>query len=482
MSRHPGYPSLALLIGGEWIDASARETLTVLNPATGEILARLPTATPADLDRAVAAAAETFDGWRRTSAFERSGVLRRAAALMREQLEANAVAMTLEQGKPLGQSRAELTASADWFDWYAEEGRRTYGRLIPARSSAFSLAVVREPVGVVAAFAPWNFPASQVARKLAAALAAGCPCIVKPSEETPASALAIARALEGAGLPKGVLSVVFGEPAQVSAQLMAAPEVRKVSFTGSTAVGKLIASQAAAGLKRVTLELGGHAPVIVFDDADIERAARLSAVSKLRNAGQACIAPTRFLVQARAHDRFVDALGRAMAASKVGDGLDPTTEVGPIANARRLAAMRALTSDAVEQGGRLVTGGEAIGDAGYFWSPTVIAEAPLSARAMNEEPFGPIALTRRFDEPEEALAEANRLPYGLAAYAFTQDRGRAELVRQGFESGLVGLNTFGVSWPETPFGGMKESGYGSEGGSEGLDSYLTTKFISEEAA
>jgi succinate-semialdehyde dehydrogenase/glutarate-semialdehyde dehydrogenase len=272
---------------------------------------------------------------------------------------------------------------------------------------------------------------------------------------------------------------VFGVPAEVSARLIAAPAVRKVSFTGSTAVGRLIAGQAAAALKRVTLELGGHAPVIVFDDVDADAAAKACATAKLRNAGQVCTSPTRFLIQAKAHDRFVDALTRAMAQARVGDGLDPASEMGPLANPRRVEALRALTADAVAAGGRLATGGERIGNVGNFWSPTVIADAPLEARAMNEEPFGPVALTRRFIEPEEALAEANRLPYGLAAYAFTRDAARAQLVRAGIESGLVGLNTFSVTWPETPFGGVKDSGYGSEGGSEGLDAYLVTKLVSE---
>jgi succinate-semialdehyde dehydrogenase / glutarate-semialdehyde dehydrogenase len=326
---------------------------------------------------------------------------------------------------------------------------------------------------------PWNFPASQAARKLAPALAAGCSCILKPSEETPAAALALARALDEAGLPKGVLSVVFGDPADVSRRLIGAPETRKVSFTGSTAVGKLIAAQAAEGLKRVTLELGGHAPVIVFDDVDVEWAAKLSATAKLRNAGQVCTSPTRFLVQAKVHDRFVAALTAAMAAAKLGDGLAPATEVGPMANPRRVEAMERLVADAVAQGGQLTTGGARRGNAGWFFEPTVIANAPLGAAAMNEEPFGPLALTRAFEDPEEAVTEANRLPYGLAAYAFTRDSTRAELARRGMESGLVGLNTFAVTWPETPFGGVKQSGYGSEGGHEGLEAYLVTKFVSE---
>ncbi len=475
----PDYPALQLLVAGEWIDASARETLAVVNPATDQTLGALPMATADDLDRAVEAAAGAFKAWRAINALERGAVLKRAAAIIRANLDRDAVTLTLEQGKPLAQARVELASSADWFEWYAEEARRSYGRVIPARLPGGRVEVVREPVGPVAAFAPWNFPASQMARKLAAALAAGCPVIAKPAEETPGAALAIARALVEAGLPKGALSVVFGVPSEVSARLIAAPAIRKVSFTGSTAVGRLIAGQAAAGLKRVTLELGGHAPVIVFDDVDPEAAARACAVAKLRNAGQVCTSPTRFLVQDKIHDRFVDALGRAMAATTVGDGLDPGVEMGPLANPRRIEAMRVLAAYAVAAGGRLLTGGERIGNVGNFWAPTLIADAPPQARVMNEEPFGPLALTHRFTEPEAALAEANRLPYGLAAYAFTRDAARAQLVRGGIESGLVGLNTFSVTWPETPFGGVKDSGYGSEGGSEGLEAYLVTKLVSE---
>jgi succinate-semialdehyde dehydrogenase/glutarate-semialdehyde dehydrogenase len=475
----PAYPALQLFIAGEWIGADARPGEPVINPATGETLAELPHATKADLDRAVAAAADAFKRWRATPVMERVAVLRRAAALIRERIETDAVTLTLEQGKPLAQAKVELASSADWFEWYAEEARRSYGRLVPARTAGATLRVAKEPVGVVAAFTPWNFPASQAARKLAPALAVGCSCIIKPAEETPGAALALVRALDDAGLPKGVVNVVFGVPAEVSTHLMAAPEVRKVSFTGSTAVGKLIARQASEGLKRVTLELGGHGPVVVFDDVDIDWAAKLSATAKLRNAGQVCTSPTRFLVQKKVHARFVEALTAAMAATKVGDGLDPATEMGPLVNARRVESVAALIEDAKTHGASVLTGGERIGNAGNFFKPTVIADAPLSSRVMNDEPFGPIALTRAFDEPEEAIAEANRLPYGLAAYAFTRDTARAELIRRDIESGLVGLNTYAVTWPETPFGGVKESGYGSEGGSEGLEAYLVTKFMSE---
>lgn len=473
------YLPLRLLVAGEWIGADARQTIPVIDPATGETLGTLPMATAADLDRAVDAAAATFRAWRDTPVMERYAILRRAAALMRERLEENARALTREQGKPVAQSRTELAVSADYFDWYAEEARRAYGRLIPPRPGSVLLAATREAVGPVAAFAPWNFPASQVARKLAPALAAGCTCVLKPSEETPATALAIARALDDAGLPKGVLSVVCGVPAEVSEHLIARPEIRKVSFTGSTAVGRLIGRQAGEQLKRVTLELGGHAPVIVFDDADVDKVAQASAVAKLRNAGQVCISPTRFLVQDRVHDRFVASFAETLRKTRIGNGLDPASDMGPLANPRREAAVGELIEDAVAKGGRQVIGGERLFNAGYFRAPALIADVPLAARAMQDEPFGPLALTRRFDDVDDAIAEANRLPYGLAAYAFTASRDRAARVRNGVESGMIGINSFSITWPETPFGGVKDSGYGSEGGSEGLDAYLVTKFVSE---
>lgn len=473
------YPALQLFVAGEWINAGSRETAIVFDPATGEALAQLPLATPADLDRAADAAASAFGAWRDTPVMERYAILRRAAGLIRERIGAIAHILTREQGKPIAQARVELSASADYFDWYAEEARRAYGRVIPARPGIAMLVALREPVGAVAAFAPWNFPASQVARKLAPALAAGCPCVVKPSEETPGTAIALARALDDAGLPKGVLSVLFGDPAEVSAHLIAHPQIRKISFTGSTAVGRLIGRQAGEHLKRATLELGGHAPVIICDDVDIESVAKASVLAKFRNAGQVCTAPTRFLVQAGAHDRFVDSFAREMAEFRVGNGLDAANDMGPLANPRRDEAVGALIDDAVAAGGRLVAGGERLFNAGHFRAPALIADVPLNARAMNDEPFGPIALTRRFDTIDEAVAEANRLPYGLAAYAFTRDRDRSAALRRSVESGMIGINSFSLTWPETPFGGVKESGYGSEGGSEGLDAYLVTKFVSE---
>jgi succinate-semialdehyde dehydrogenase / glutarate-semialdehyde dehydrogenase len=478
MSHH--YGDLRLFIGGEWIAAGTRDTLPVINPASEETLAALPVATSADLDRAIECASAGFKVWRRISAYDRAAVLRRAAGFLRERLHSDAVLMTLEQGKPLSEARTELSAAADFFDWYAEEGRRAYGRIIPGRVPGPEVVALTEPVGPVAAFSPWNFPASQPARKLAAALGAGCSVVLKPAEETPASALALARALESAGLPAGVLNVVFGMPADISARLIAAPEIRKVSFTGSTVVGRLIGALAAQSLKPTTLELGGHAPVLVFEDADIEKAVTLSVGSKYRNAGQTCISPTRFYIQRRVYERFVSAFAQKAAEITLGSGLEPTTRMGPLANSRRMQAMQSLTAAAVAAGGRVLTGGCRRFHAGYFWSPTTIADLAPEARPMREEPFGPIALMRPFDTVEEGVDAANSLPYGLAAYAFTRDRATAAFVRLEIESGLLGLNTFSITWPETPFGGVKDSGHGREGGSEGLEAYLTTKLVTED--
>jgi succinate-semialdehyde dehydrogenase/glutarate-semialdehyde dehydrogenase len=473
------YGDLHLFIDGEWIGVGGRRTEAVVNPATGEAIGRLPLATPADLDRALESAQAGFAAWRQVSAFERGKVLRRAGQLLRDRSGEIAVQLTLEQGKPVAQARQEVLSSADFFDWYAEEARRAYGRVIPPRNAGATLTALKEPVGVVAAFSPWNFPVSQAARKLAPAIAAGCAVILKPSEETPGSTLAMARALHDAGLPKGVLNVVFGVPAEVSEQLIASPIVRKVSFTGSTPVGKIIGKLAAEGVKRVTMELGGHGPVIVCDDVDADKVAVMAAVMKYRNAGQICTSPTRFYVQDKAYDRFVETFVQAARAVVVGDGLDDKTQMGPLANARRVEAMQRLTVDAVALGGRVLAGGEPVGNRGYFWTPTVLADAPDSARAMNEEPFGPLALMRRIDSLEEGVAAANRLPYGLAAYAFTRDMDRAAYLRDGLECGLLGFNTFLLASAETPFGGVKESGYGSEGGPEGLDAYHVTKFVSQ---
>lgn len=468
-----------LRIGPERIGAADREALALVNPANGQTVGQIPVATTADLDDALAAADMAFKSWRKVSAYDRAAILHRAAALLRERAQSIAHFMTLEQGKPVADSVLEVNGAADIFDWFAEEGRRAYGRIIPARTPGVRNMVFREPIGPVALFTPWNFPVTIPARKIAAALAAGCSCIAKPAEETPSPTLAIAQALADAGLPDGVLNIVMGVPDHISTHLIASPVIRKISFTGSTRVGKHLAGLAAAGVKPATLELGGHAPTIVFADADIEKAATMTARSKYRNAGQICIAPTRFYLHDSIHDRFVARFREVAASLRVGDGLDPATQMGPLANVRRIGAMEELVADARGAGAGLELGGERLGNQGYFWRPTILTDVPNQARIMNEEPFGPVAVTHRFSGFDEVVEQANRLPFGLSAYAFTNDGATAARIGEALESGMVGVNNMVLTTPETPFGGVKESGYGSEGGSEGLDSYLVTKFVTQ---
>ncbi len=472
------YDQLSMYIDGEWIDGKSRQTRPVINPATGERIGDLPMASAADLDRALESAQKGFAVWRKTSAYDRSRVLRKAAELMRERVDHIAAQLTMEEGKTFGESKIEIMASADTFEWYAEEGRRSYGRIVPTRVAGQRHLVTKEPVGVVAAFTPWNFPALTPARKIAGALGAGCSCIIKPAEETPSTALALARALADAGLPTGVLNVVFGPPADVSSYLIASPIVRKISFTGSTAVGKHLVKLAADGMKRTTMELGGHAPVVVFDDVDPIKVASACVPFKFRNAGQVCISPTRFYVHDRVYDRFVDSFVEQAKAMKVGNGLDAGSNMGPLANPRRIEAMERLVADAQKHGGKLRAGGERAANAGNFWQPTVISDVPNSAAMMNEEPFGALAIINRFDNFDDLVTQANRLPYGLAAYAFTESNRTATAIGEALESGMVGVNNFMISMPEAPFGGVKDSGHGSEGGTEGLEAYLSTKLIS----
>lgn len=473
------YPHPQLFIAGAWRKGGGVDALAVVNPASGDVLAELPAATRADLDEALDAAAEGFAAWRRVSAYERAKVLRRAAGLLRERAAFIGATTTLEQGKPIAEATAEAHACADIFDWFAEEARRAYGRIVPSKQPGVRHMVLKEPIGPVAAFSPWNFPTTIPARKLAAALAAGCSVVIKPAEETPASCLELARALDDAGLPKGVLNVVFGHPAEISEHLIASPVIRKITFTGSTVVGKHLAGLAAKVMKPTTMELGGHAPVIVFEDADIDAAVRMSAASKYRNAGQICIAPTRFFIHDSVHDKFVAKFAAFASGLKVGDGLDPGSRMGPLANPRRMTAMAELIGDAEEKGAGVAAGGRRLQRDGNFWGPTVLTDASDATRIMNEEPFGPVAVTQRFTTFEEAVAQANRLPYGLAAYAFTESAKTVAAIGDAIEAGMVGVNFSALTGPETPFGGVKESGHGSEGGSEGLEGYLVTKYVAQ---
>jgi succinate-semialdehyde dehydrogenase/glutarate-semialdehyde dehydrogenase len=474
------YPrDLALLIGGARRSGGGRTMLPVLNPANEETLAELPLATPADLDDALAAAAESFPKWRALGTNPRAKILRKAAELIRARGEDIARVAVMEQGKPLAQMRVEIEMSANIFDWYAEEGRRAYGRVIPPIGPGTRLTVRKEPIGPVAAFAPWNFPLGNPARKLGAALAAGCPIILKPAEETPAAALAIGQALIDAGLPDGVMSIVFGVPDEVSRHLIASPVIRKISFTGSAPVGKQLMALAAQGMKRTTMELGGHGPVLVFDDVELDSVLDQSVASKYRNAGQVCVSPTRFYVQDGVYEKFLDGFTKRAKALKVGDGLDAATQMGPLAHPRRIQAMERLLGDAAEHQATLNAGGSRIDRQGWFWEPTVLSNVPNDAKIMNEEPFGPVALINPFTDFDAVVKEANRLPYGLAAYAFTKDAKRVTRLGDELEAGMVGVNTFRISVPESPFGGVKESGHGSEEGIEGLDACLVTKFVSE---
>lgn len=472
------YPELHLVVAGRQVKGGGRATEPVLNPATGLPLADLPLATEADLDEALAAAAEGFRVWRRVSAVERAKVLKRTADLMRERRDFLAFLITSELGKPLAQARLEVEQAAGMFEWYAEEGKRSYGRIIPSRAEGTCQMSVREPVGPIAAFSPWNAPTITPARKIGGALAAGCSVIIKPAEETPATALAIAGMLEEAGLPAGVLGMVFGDPGMISGKLLSSPVIRGITFTGSTAIGKLLASQAVQSMKRMTLELGGHAPVIVFDDVDPEKVGAAAATAKYRNAGQVCTSPTRFYVQAGIYERFARAFEETAKAIVVGDGFDPVTEMGPLANGRRVEAMEEFVADARQRGIRVAAGGERCGNLGFFYRPTLLTDFGDDCRAANVEPFGPLAIARPFETFEEAVASANRLPFGLAAYAMTNDVRRAHVVGEAIEAGNVILNHWTVSLPETPFGGVKESGFGSEGGVEGLQAFQNTKFIS----
>jgi succinate-semialdehyde dehydrogenase/glutarate-semialdehyde dehydrogenase len=471
------YPSTELFIDGTWGPAAAGGVLPVLNPATGEQIGTLAYARRADLDRALAAAERGFKIWRDISAYDRAKTMRKAANLLRDRVEKIAPIMTMEQGKPLAEARIEILAAADIIDWFAGEAPRAYGRVIPSRAGHVLQTVVREPVGPVAAFAPWNFPINQVVRKISAALAAGCSIIAKGPEETPASPAALVQVFADAGIPAGVINLVYGDPAEISSYLIPHPIIRKITFTGSTPVGKQLAAMAGAHVKRATMELGGHAPAIVFEDADIGLATKLLAAGKFRNAGQVCVAPTRFLVQESVYDQFVDGFVTAARAVKVGDGLKDGTTMGPLANARRVTAMDGFVQDAVSNGADLLTGGERIGNTGNFYQPTVLSRVPTTARAMNEEPFGPLALMVPFAKLDDAIAEANRLPYGLAAYAYTRSAQTAQALSSSVESGMLSINHAGLALPETPFGGIKESGYGSEGGSEAIASYLITKFV-----
>lgn len=469
------YPHIQLYIGGHWREAESSQP--ILNPADETVIGQVPVACEADLSDALDAATAGFATWSRTAPAARAETMLRAAALMRARIDEIAHAITLEHGKPLEQARLEVVRGCEFIEWDAAEGQRTYGRVIPS-APGIRYMVLHQPIGTVAAFSPWNFPVSQPCRKIAGALGAGCSIIIKASEETPAGALHIARAFHDAGLPAGVLNLVFGVPAQVSGYLIPRQQVRLVAFTGSTAVGKKLTELAARSMTPVLMELGGHAPVIVCDDFDPVAAAEMSAVRKVRNAGQVCTSPTRFFVHKDVFEDFTRAFVERTKAVRVGNGLDAGTELGPLANGRRVETLEALVMDARTRGARLLTGGERLGTRGYFFAPTVLAELPDDAKAMREEPFGPMALINPVTSLEEALEKANALPFGLAAYAFTHSARNVGLLADGVEAGNLSINTLEASVAETPFGGVKESGYGREGGAEGIMNYTVVKTVS----
>jgi succinate-semialdehyde dehydrogenase/glutarate-semialdehyde dehydrogenase len=473
------YETLNHYIDGKWVEPTSGKSQDVLNPSKDSVLGKLGHASKADLDKAIAAAEKGFQVWRKVSAFERGKILRKAADLVRERTDAIARVLTLEQGKVLAEAKMEVVGAADVIDWFAEEGKRAYGRIIPARADGVRNMVILEPIGVVAGFAPWNFPVTQAVRKIAAALAAGCSIILKCPEETPGSPIGLVRCFHDAGVPAGVINLVYGVPATISEYLIPHPAVRKISFTGSVPVGKHLNALAASHMKRATMELGGHSPVMIFDDIDSDQVANLMGAMKYRNAGQVCISPTRFFVHEKVYDRFVGKFTDIAKTLKVGDGLDPDSKMGPLANPRRIDAIQAFVTDAQEKGAKVQAGGKRIGNQGNFYEPTVLTDVPENARIMTEEPFGPVAVMMRFKDTDEMIGRANSLPFGLASYAFTRDSKTATKLADSIEAGMLTINHHGLALPETPFGGIKDSGFGHEGGIEGLTVYMQTKFVSQ---
>jgi succinate-semialdehyde dehydrogenase/glutarate-semialdehyde dehydrogenase len=469
------YPELELYIDGSWRTTS--QTLDVVNPSTEETVGQLPVASASDLDDALDAARSGFEQWSTTSPKDRADLIRAAAALMRQRQDEIAHSITLEHGKPFRQAQLEVIRGCEFFEWDAGEAVRTYGRVIPS-APGVKYIVHHQPIGPVAAFSPWNFPMSQPARKVAGALASGCSVILKASEETPAGALHLARAFHDVGLPAGALNLVFGVPAEISQHLIPSPVTKLVAFTGSTAVGRHLTGLASDHMTPVLMELGGHAPVIVCEDTDVEAAAISSAVRKYRNAGQVCTSPTRFFVHESIFEHYLDVFTKRAEATVVGDGMEPGVEMGPLANDRRIMAMTDLVGDARQAGAEVVTGGNRLGSVGYFFEPTVLANVPDNAQVMQTEPFGPIAIVNPVDSLDTAIEQANAVPYGLAAYGFTNRADYVDRMVDRVEAGNLSINTLEASLPETPFGGVKSSGYGREGGAEGLHHYTVVKNVS----
>ncbi len=471
-----------LFINGQWRRGSDDAFVDVINPSTEAVVGKVAVAAAADVQLAIDAADKGFKHWKQVSAQQRKLILKKTAVLIQERKEALSIAMTLEQGKPLEESRGEIDRVVDTFEWCAEESTRTYGRLLPQRKAGSREMIIREPIGPVAAFAPWNFPAAMSVRKIAAAIGAGCSIVIKHSEESPAVCVGIAQACHDAGLPAGVLNLLYYPAELISTLLIESPVIKKVSLTGSVAVGRTLSSLAGQHLKPVTMELGGHAPVIVFDDADIEKAAALTAAFKYRNAGQVCLGVSRIFVQRAVYDKFMDCFVGHVLQLKVGDGMDPSTTMGPLANARQLESMQRIMADVKQRNGNIVCGGKRVGDKGFFWEPTVINNITDEAMLMTEEPFGPITPIVPFDTFDEVVERANQLSLGLAAYAFTTSLKTSTAIVDALEAGWLGINAFSPALAEAPFGGMKASGIGREGGPEGFAAYTQTKFVSQDAS
>lgn len=473
---------LEMLIDGQWTIGTGGEVVMLENPATEELLGYIPCAGKEDLDLALQTSQRAFDQWKIIPAIERCNLLHKAADLIEKRKESISKTLTLENGKSLREAAGEIQFCADAVRWYAEESRRAYGRIIPSRAPNVRQIVVKEPVGPALGFAAWNFPAGNVTLKVAAALAAGCSIIIKPSDETPGTAIAIGRCFQDAGLPDGLLNIVFGPPAPISEYLIKSSIPKKVSLTGSTPVGKLLQKLASETMKRCTMELGGHAPVIVLDDADLDKTLDILVPAKFRNAGQVCTSPTRFYIHESLYEQFIEGFKARTELLKVGNGLDEATVIGPLITKKRLAIMDEFVEDALSKGASLVLGGKRLDQPGYFYAPTILRDVPDHANIMHDEPFGPIAPMTSFSTLDEVITRANSLPYGLAAYIFTEHAATATILSESIEAGCIGINQTGIHEVETPFGGINESGYGAEGGPEGLEAYLRTKYVAHNLA
>ena len=465
------------LIGGEWVGADSGQTIAVTNPATGEVLGTVPQSGAAETTRAIAAASEAFKTFSKTTANERAKILRAMHDYMMDNQQALAETLTLEMGKPLAEAKGEIAIGAAYLMWFAEEGRRIYGQTVPSPWGDRRVLVTKEPVGVVAAITPWNFPSSMLARKIGPAIAAGCTSVIKPASQTPYSGLAWGRIAEACGLPAGVMNIVTGKASEIGEVLCTHPDVAKITFTGSTEVGRTLLKMAAGTVKRCSMELGGNAPFIVFDSADVDRAVNGAVMAKYRNSGQTCVCTNRFMVQAGIHDEFVEKFAAKVAALKVGPGMDAGTEQGPLIDDRAAQTTESFVADAVAKGGKVVVGGKRHALGGSFFEPTVITQASPDMRFAREEIFGPVSPIFRFETEEEAIRLANDTEFGLACYFYTQDLGQTIRVMEGLKYGLVGVNEGIITTPEAPFGGVKQSGLGSEGGSQGILEYLDTKYV-----